>query len=124
MKIAGEMTGRDRLIRHVQEYEHLVDEIYAPRELTQLGMADAMGKSRAHIANDVGHLVRMGKLETAYRVIKGSRVKQKTYVTPGHSAIRISERPLKMAELMGELRRTNARLDKIVELLSRCNLKP
>lgn len=124
MTPAGEMSCRARMLLHIEKYQHLVDDIYAPKELTQLGMAEEFGKSRAHVAMDMGYMVRHGKLASVHRVIKGSRVKQKAYVIPGHPAIRISERPLTLEELMGEMKRTNERLDKLLALISRCNLKP
>ncbi len=123
MKLEGEISGRDSIIVYVKEREQTVDEIYGPRELTQLGLAEHFGKSRAHIAGDVGRLVAQGKLICIYRTIKGSRVKQKVYVSTNNPNIQDGERPATNREVLEELRRTNARLDRVLLVLSKSNPK-
>jgi hypothetical protein len=72
------MTSRiQQAYRHIQEFEKLIDNRYAPRELTQEGIAQGLGTTRATASAVVGDMVQRGLAVKMMRYVNDTSDKQR-----------------------------------------------
>lgn len=65
------MNLRDRAYEHLRKYESKVDELEAPIEMTQEGIAAAIGVSRGHAACITRAMCARGTATKIFRYIRG-----------------------------------------------------
>ena len=106
-------------LREIIFREHgRVTEYSAPKSLTQHGLAEAVGKTRAHVAAEIQKLVREDQVVPILRHIEGVRSRRKVYV-PIRSHV-IHERdimPVRIDEVMSQVKILSAKMDDLQELL-------
>jgi hypothetical protein len=83
-------TG-DRMLVHLSGFSRFAEEIDCPAEVTQDGIARAVGISRAHAALEVKRLGGLGRVLQRLAHVRGSRNRRKVYFLTGAGLARVAE---------------------------------
>ena len=78
-----------RVLEHVSKYPREQLEFSAPWELTQDGISDAVGITRAHVALVLKNLVARGQVESYLAHVRGCGRRRKVYRVT-HSGYRVT----------------------------------
>jgi len=72
-------TVGERILVHLSGFERYANEIDGPEDVTQGGIARALGLSRAHVALEVNRLIAARRLTLRLLHVRGSRHRRKAY---------------------------------------------
>lgn len=77
------ITVKDRVMAHLMRYNHVGYDVVlnAPAEITQDGIASAVGISRSHVSQILGDMLKRKEISYSVATIKNSQyaIKRKTY---------------------------------------------
>jgi tetratricopeptide (TPR) repeat protein len=82
------LTVRERVLVHLSQYSRFSEEYECPGEMSQAGIALAIGKSRAHTTLELNRMKHAGLVTERLAHVKGTKSKRKTY-TLAHEALAI-----------------------------------
>ena len=83
-------TVGERILVHLSAFERYANEIDGPEEVTQGGIGEALGLSRAHVALEVRRLITAGRLIQRLVHVRGSRHRRKAYFLTGVGDARVA----------------------------------
>ncbi len=77
------LTVQDKIIIHLSGYTRFADEFECPEDISQAGIAEAIGKSRAHTTLELKRLKESEMVSERLSHVKGAKVKKKVYQLSG-----------------------------------------
>ncbi len=84
----SQVTVGERILVHLTAYVRFSDAVECPHEMTQDGIAHALGISRAHAALELKRLKASGRVEERSAHVPGARSRRKVYhLTPSGAAL-------------------------------------
>lgn len=78
---------RDRIIVHLAPYSRYADEFECPEAMSQAGISQAIGKSRAHTTLELNRMKEADLVTERLAHVKGTRSKRKTYTLTNQALV-------------------------------------
>ncbi len=121
------VTVGERVVVHLSGFLRHSDAYECPAEMTQDGIADALGISRAHVALELKRLRAAGRVQERMAHVAGAKVRRKVYVL-GPSGQEIARRMREHARqrtiaLSDPQGTREARGDEVIEILRKHGLR-
>ena len=111
-------TVSEKIMGIIKTNEGKVDEICAPEELTQPGLANLLGRARAHMAMELSKMRDRGEVVAIQRRVQGHRCRMTVYVSCGNVNATRGKVSCTNDDLIKEIRATNRKLDIVIASLS------